>query len=142
MSNRQPRTGFALVEMVIVIMMLGIIAVVTAPRLLDPQRPAHQEATRRQLAILRKAIELYEARTGIYPPTNQLPAAMTMMLNGPFPTPMIGSARGDAGVFYDRDPNVETLVVTDCTQTGGWAYKPVNGSLKLNLEANEVGADW
>ena len=128
--NRQLRTGFALVEMVIVIMILGIIAVVAAPRLLDPQHRAQQETMRQQLAVLRNAIELYQARTGIYPPTNQLPTAMATMLSGPFPTPMIGSVRGDSGVFYDYDRNVDTPVVPDSKQTGGWAYKPANGSLK------------
>ena len=112
MINRQLRTGLALVEMVIVIMTLGILAVVAAPRLLDPQHRAQQETTRHQLAVLRKAIELYEARTGTYPAVDQLPAAMTTMLNGPFPAPLIGSVQGDGGVFYDRDPNVEIPVVT------------------------------
>ena len=140
--NRQLRKGFSLIEMVIVILILGIIAAVAAPRMFDTATTAEENTTRQQLAVLRNAIEMYRARTGIYPQTNNLPLAMATMLNGPFPAPSIGSARGDAAVYYDADRDTSTPVTPDPRQTGGWAYKPSNGSLKLNVDAAETGADW
>lgn len=140
--KRQLRTGFSLIEMVIVILILGIIAAVAAPRMFDTATTAEQNTTRQQLAVLRNAIEMYRARSGIYPPMNDLPLAMTNMLNGPFPAPAIGSVRGDTSVYYDSSSDTATSVVPDSNQAGGWAYKPANGSLKLNVEVSEVGADW
>jgi general secretion pathway protein G len=140
--NRQPRKGFSLIEMVIVILILGIIAAVAAPRMFDTATTAEQNTTRQQLAVLRNAIEMYRARSGIYPTAGNLPLAMADMLNGPFPAPSIGDVRGDAGVYYDNDADVAVPVTPDSGQTGGWAYKPANGSLKLNVDSGEIGADW
>jgi general secretion pathway protein G len=140
--RRKLRNGFSLIEMVIVILILGIIAAVAAPRMFDTATTAEENTTRQQLAVLRNAIEMYRARSGIYPPANQLPEAMASMLNGPFPAPSIGSVRGDAVVYYDADTDTTTPVATDDSAAGGWAYKPANGSLKLNVGSAEVGADW
>ncbi|MFK8111809.1 MAG: prepilin-type N-terminal cleavage/methylation domain-containing protein [Rubripirellula sp.] len=140
--NRLPRKGFSLIEMVIVILILGIIAAVAAPRMFDTATTAEQNTTRQQLAVLRNAIEMYRARSGIYPPMSSLPLAMESMLNGPFPSPSIGTARGDAGVYYDSDSDTTVAVAPSPSTDGGWAYKPVNGSLKLNVGPSEVGADW
>lgn len=140
--KRQRRKGFSLIEMVIVILILGIIAAVAAPRMFDTATTAEQNTTRQQLAVLRNAIEMYRARSGIYPPSGQLPTAMASMLNGPFPAPTIGSVRDDAEVYYDGDGDDATAVTPDSAQDGGWAYKPINGSLKLNVAPTETGADW
>jgi general secretion pathway protein G len=140
--NRQLRTGFSLIEMVIVILILGIIAAVAAPRMFDTAATAEQNTTRQQLAVMRNAIEMYRARSGIYPPTSKLPLAMEGMLNGPFPAPSIGTVRGDVGVYYDSDADTTVTVVPDPAQDGGWAYKPANGTLKLNVGATETGAEW
>lgn len=140
--NRQPRNGFSLIEMVIVILILGIIAAVAAPRMFDTATTAEENTTRQQLAVLRNAIEMYRARSGIYPANGELPQAMSPMLNGPFPAPSIGTARGDDGVYYDADGDNTTPVAPNESQDGGWAYKPINGTLKLNVGASEVGADW
>lgn len=140
--NRQPRNGFSLIEMVIVILILGIIAAVAAPRMFDTATTAEENTTRQQLAVLRNAIEMYRARSGIYPANGELPQAMAPMLNGPFPAPSIGTARSDDGVYYDTDGDNSTPVVPDESQDGGWAYKPINGTLKLNVGGSEVGADW
>jgi len=140
--KRQLRKGFSLIEMVIVILILGIIAAVAAPRMFDTATTAEENTTRQQLAVLRNAIEMYRARSGIYPPTNQLPEAMAGMLNGPFPAPSIGSVRGDSAVYYDSDSDTTVPVAPDSNADGGWAYKPANGSLKLNVAVGEVGNEW
>lgn len=141
--NCQPqRKGFSLIEMVIVILILGIIAAVAAPRMFDTAATAEENTTRQQLAVLRNAIEMYRARSGIYPANNNLPLAMEGMLNGPFPAPSIGSVRGDSDVYYDLDTDTTLSVAPAEAQPGGWAYKPANGTLKLNVGAAETGADW
>ena len=139
--NRSTRKGFSLIEMVIVILILGIIAAVAAPRMFDTASTAEQNTTRQQLAVLRNAIEMYRARYGFYPPEPLLPEAMQGMLTGPFPAPSMGTVRGDFSVYYDDDSDITTLVSEE-EGSGGWAYKPANGSIKLNIVAPEQGWDW
>jgi len=136
------RSGFSLIEMVIVILILGIIAAVAAPKMFDTAKTAEENSTRQQLAVLRNAIEMYRARDGVYPLTTALPTGMTPMLNGPFPSPKMGTARGKSGVYYDSTSTLDVPVVTSPGATTGWAYKPANGSLKLNISVGETGSNW
>lgn len=137
------RRGFSLIEMVIVILILGIIAAVAAPRMFDTAEQAEINTTRQQLAVLRNAIEMYRAQNGTYPANGALPTAMAEMLNGPFPAPTIGPVRGLEGVYYDST-TTSVPVVPSPGGSNGWAYKPYNGSLKLNLDpaGSDVGKDW
>ena len=139
--NHHKRNGFSLIEMVIVILILGIIAAVAAPRMFDTAATAEENTTRQQLGVLRNAIEMYRARSGIYPPSGQLPAAMATMLNGPFPAPTIGTVRDNANVYYDSDSDTTVSVAASASADAGWAYKPANGSLKLNV-VGEAGENW
>lgn len=136
------RGGFSLIEMVIVILILGIIAAVAAPKMFDTAKTAEQNSTRQQLAVLRNAIEMARIRDGVYPAADQLPTVLAPMLNGPFPKPNIGSVRNKVGVYYDPTTTVDLPVVPSPNATAGWAYKPSNGSLKLNIATGELGADW
>ena len=140
--HRTSRSGFSLIEMVIVILILGIIAAVAAPRMFDTAATAEENTTRQQLSVMRNAIEMYRARSGIYPPVNLLPEAMASMLNGPFPAPTIGSVRDNADVYYDTNTDTTLPVAPNIAEEAGWAYKPVNGSLKLNVDVTEKGAEW
>ncbi len=138
--NRQLRKGFSLIEMVIVILILGIIAAVAAPRMFDTASTAEENTTRQQLAVLRNAIEMHRAQNGSYPANGNLVTDMQALLNGPFPAPSIGSVRGNAGVYYDTTTTT-AAVAPNPLQDAGWAYKPANGSLKLNIDSG-TGSDW
>lgn len=133
--------GYSLIEMVIVILILGIVATIAAPRLFRSTSMADQEATRRHLIVLRNAIDMHHQRNESYPANGELPGAMASMLNGPFPAAMIGSATGKTGVYYD-DAVDEQPVRTDPSVDAGWAYKPHNGSLRLNVADGDVGSNW
>ncbi len=138
--KRSIRKGFSLIEMVIVILILGIIAAVAAPRMFDTATTAEENTTRQQLAVLRNAIEMHRAQNGVYPVA--LDTAMAEMLNGPFPKPSFGAVRNLAGIYYDTDTDPAVAVVPAPNATDGWAYKPVNGSLKLNVVSPAKGFDW
>lgn len=138
---RHAKKGFSLIEMVIVILILGIIAAVAAPRMFDTAATAEENTTRQQLQVLRNAIEMARARDGVYPGTD-LEAVMATMLNGPFPAPTVGSVRNDVGVYIDADSNPDIGVVPSPSSGGGWAYKPINGSLKLNVSATDGGGEY
>ena len=64
------------------------------------------------------------------------------MLNGPFPAPSVGTARAKTGVHYDSTTTDADVVADATVATAGWAYKPHNGQLRLNVADGATGADW
>tara|TARA_R110002111_G_scaffold156555_1_gene223225 strand:- start:124 stop:552 length:429 start_codon:yes stop_codon:yes gene_type:complete len=141
--NRKLHRGFSLIELVIVILILGILAAVAAPRMFDTATNAEVNTSRQQLSVLRNAIEIARATNGAYPAADTLETVLGPMLNGAFPSPSIGTARGLTGVHYDTDADADVAVAPDVSEdTAGWAYKPANGQLRLNVANGQPGADW
>jgi len=63
--------GFTLFEMLAVIVILGIIAAIIAPRFLGGGEAARRKATGITLQTVKSAIELYQFETGKYPESFQ-----------------------------------------------------------------------
>src|SRR5688500_12245653 len=60
----QKHKGFTLVELVVVVMILGILAAVAAPKLLTTSSTANENGLKQTLAVIRDAIERYAAEHG------------------------------------------------------------------------------
>jgi general secretion pathway protein G len=123
--HRGPRRGFTLVELVVVVMILGILAAVAAPRMFRSTTDAKKSSTRQSLAVIRNAIELYEADNGAYPPAATLPTSVKKYLSGPFPTCQVGN--NNANVFAST---ADPIVVGGAGQ--GWAYNQTTGDFVVN----------
>ena len=63
--------GFTLIEIMVVIIILGILAGLIIPRIMDRPEEAKQLKARIQIESLETALKLYKLDSGIYPDTEQ-----------------------------------------------------------------------
>ncbi len=97
------RRGFTPVELVVVVLILGIIAAVAAPRMFDTASMAKDNGLRQTLSVVRDAIELFRAQNGALPGADGTRATfksdLAPYLRGSFPAGPVGPAEGDSRVF-------------------------------------------
>ena len=131
------RTGFTLIELVVVIMILGILAAVAAPKLLNVSKSATDNSLKRTLAVVRDAIELYAAENaGAYPGANGTQASfksdLAPHIRGPFSTCPVG-------VESANKKNVKMTsgtgpVVAQASPNRGWRYYYEIGEFIINYD--------
>jgi general secretion pathway protein G len=126
-NKTHKRGAFSLVELVVVVLILGIIAAVAAPRMFDTAGTARENSTRTSLVILRDAIELYKSQNNAYPPAATLPTALKPYLKGPFPAVQMGSNRNANIVVTTQDP-----IAAPEAGGAGWAYNQTTGDVVIN----------
>jgi general secretion pathway protein G len=126
-AMRTARRGFTLVELVIVVLVIGIIAAIAAPKMFDTAGSARTNSTKQSLSTLRQAIELYRAQTGAYPAAASMATDLRTYLQGPFPSPQVGANQGVATVKSSTDNPITTASGGE-----GWIYNPTTGEIRVN----------
>jgi len=124
---RKKRAGFSLVELVVVVLILGILAAVAAPRMFDTANDARMNGTKQSLAVVRDAIELYKAQNGSFPPAATLATAVKSMIKGPFPAVQIGANQNADVVASTQNP-----IASAEAGAAGWAYNQTTGEIVVN----------
>ncbi|WP_442510621.1 prepilin-type N-terminal cleavage/methylation domain-containing protein [Novipirellula sp. SH528] len=125
-TRRWCRKGFTLVELVVVVLILGILAAVAAPRMFDTAGNARENATRQSLVVVRDAIELYKSQNDAFPPHATFETALRPYLKGAFPSAQVGSKPGPGIAEAGESP------MTTATAAGGWIYDPATGDFCVN----------
>jgi general secretion pathway protein G len=120
--------GFTLVELVVVVLVLGILAAVAAPKLFDTAGDARDSGTRQSIAVIRDAMELHRAREGGYPAAATFAADLADYLRGPFPAPEVGGNAGDNNVA----PTGQDPITAASGGTEGWIYNAATGEFRIN----------
>ena len=129
------RNGFTLIELVVVILILGILAGVGAPKLFSTSGVAAENGLKQTLSIVRDGIELYAAdNAGAFPPctgdgtgAGNFHELMSEYVRGKFPTSPVGSQDNLI------KPSSADPVVADGTT--GWMYNPTTGEFICNSTA-------
>jgi len=68
-ANRTRNSGFTLVELLVVIVVLAVLAAIVLPKFVDSSRRSKESALRSDLKLYRNAIGLFKTDTGYYPLT-------------------------------------------------------------------------
>lgn len=132
MRSRSNSQGFTLVELVVVIMILGILAAVAAPRLLSTSGTATDNGLRQTLTIVRDAIELYAAdHAGAMPPCTgngeDFRTAMQPYIRGQFPKSPVGT--------QDNDISPVSGTGATANSSTGWMFNTQDGTFICNSSA-------
>ncbi|HZH98509.1 MAG TPA: prepilin-type N-terminal cleavage/methylation domain-containing protein [Fimbriimonadaceae bacterium] len=67
MKRVRCRSGFTLVELLIVIIVIAILGGIAIPKMRDSRQASQEASVRQQLKLLRNAVEQFEADTSRYP---------------------------------------------------------------------------
>lgn len=145
------RSGFSMIELVIVVVIIGIIAAIAIPRMSRGAAAAADSAVAQNLSILRNAVDLYQTEhNGVYPAAigavtvvDQLTkfsniagdavattnTSASGIIYGPYlrtvPTITVGTRKGSNGIA-----TVDAAGI-------GWLYDSTTG----NFTANATGSD-
>lgn len=123
------RKGFSLIELVVVVLIVGILAAVAAPRMFNVSGDARENALLHSLGVVRDAIELHKATTGALPgeagTEADLKADLAPFLREFPENPLKDSAT--VAIKTDGTPFTGTL-----NGGIGWRYDTVSGQLIAN----------
>lgn len=87
LMDRKRRSGFTLVEILVVVVILGLLATLVIPRVVGRGEEAKRTATLVQIRAIEQALDLYKLDNGFYPTTEQGLEALVSKPSG-MPEPM------------------------------------------------------
>lgn len=121
---RPLRRGFTLIELMVVLVIIGMLAAIIVPNVLDRTDDARATAARTDVSTLIQALKLYKLDNQRYPSAEQgLQALLTKPTSGPIP--------GNWKPYLDKLPN----------DPWGRPYQYLNPGIKGDIDVMSFGAD-
>ncbi|MHC4060424.1 MAG: type II secretion system protein [Planctomycetota bacterium] len=121
------QSGFTLVEILIVVVILGILAAIVIPQFTDASTEAKMSSLASDLQTVRGQIELYKIQHNDNPPSGT-GATFVAQMTGT--TDVYGASSGtEYGPYLERiptEPFSDSDVVGDASATTGWCYDVAN----------------
>ena len=122
--HRQRVRGFTLIELMVVLVIIGVLAALIVPNVLDRADDARATAAKTDIANLGQALKLYKLDNMRYPSAEQgLQALMAK--------PTVGTIPGNWRPYLDKLPN----------DPWGRSYQSLNPGIKADIDIMSFGAD-
>lgn len=118
--------GFTLIEIMIVVVILGILAAIVIPKILDRPDQARVTAAKADIAVIMQQLKLYRLDNTFYPSTDQGLQALTVK---PATTPQ--PLNWKQGGYLERLPN----------DPWGRPYQYLNPGTHGEIDVYSLGAD-
>ena len=126
MTNRNANRGFTLIEVLVVVAILGILAAIVVPRILDRPDEAKRVAAKTDVGAIVQALKLYRLDNGFYPSTDQGLAALVQR-----PASEPAPANWKSGGYLERLPK----------DPWGSDYQYLNPGVRGEIDVFSLGAD-
>jgi general secretion pathway protein G len=144
MNRTRKVSGFTLVEILIVVVILGILAAIVIPQFTSASETAKASSLVSQLQTIRSQLELYQVQhNGTYPTVAQLWDNMTTATDITGGTP--GSGVTSYGPYLQQspiNPFEDSSVVIASTDSAaaqkGWSYNATTGAIKAIVSADKA----
>ena len=118
--------GFTLMEVLVVVMILGILAAIIVPKIMDRPDEARRVAARSDIGAIVQGLKLYRLDNGMYPSTDQgLQALVQRPASNPVPP------NWKAGGYLERLPK----------DPWGGDYQYLQPGVKGEIDVFSLGAD-
>lgn len=124
--TRRGSRGFTLIEVMIVVVILGILAAIVVPNVMDRPDTARVAAARQDIAQITQALKLYRLDNQSYPGTDQ---GLQALVVKPTTNPVPGNWK--SGGYISRLPK----------DPWGTDYQYLNPGVKGEIDVFSLGAD-
>lgn len=122
-SGTHRQLGFSLIEIMVVVVIMGIMAALIVPNLMDRPDQARAVAARQDIGALMQALKLYRLDNGRYPSAEE---GLKALVNDP-----AGGQRSGRRSYMDRLPN----------DPWGTPYQYLNPGVHGEIDVFSLGAD-
>ncbi|MBZ0105226.1 MAG: type II secretion system major pseudopilin GspG [Sulfuricella denitrificans] len=119
-------TGFTLIEIMVVIVILGILAALVVPKVMSRPDEARIVAAKQDIASLSQALKLYKLDNRVYPSTDQ---GLIALVQKPSTTPLPPNWK--SGGYIDRLPK----------DPWGHDYQYLQPGVRGEIDIYSLGAD-